>query len=42
MPTRGKKIAAWAVVILTVIVLWEFIDYRMQPPLPPRTVTSDM
>jgi hypothetical protein len=32
MPTRARAIVAWLVVILTVLALWKFIDYRNQPP----------
>ncbi len=39
-PVRGNKIIAWVVVILTVILLWKFVDYRMQPP-PPGIVAGE-
>jgi hypothetical protein len=32
MPTRARAIVAWLIVILTVLALWKFIDYRNQPP----------
>jgi hypothetical protein len=32
MPTRSRTIAAWIVVILTVVAVWKFVDYRNQPP----------
>ncbi len=35
-PTRGRAFFASAFVVLTVIGVWKFIDYRMQPPLPPK------
>jgi len=38
-PTRARIIAAWIVVILTVIAVWKFVDYRNQPPAV-KTVTS--
>jgi hypothetical protein len=31
-PTRGRTILAWIVVILTVVGVWKFVDYRSQPP----------
>jgi hypothetical protein len=39
-PSRARRIAAWIVVILTVVAVWTFIDYRNQPPMV-KTVTSD-
>jgi hypothetical protein len=41
-PSRGRALFASAFVALTVIGVWKFIDYRMQPPPPPKAVTSDM
>ena len=42
MPTRTRMIIAWIVVILVVVAVWKFVDYRNQPPLPPATpVISD-
>jgi hypothetical protein len=38
---RGGKIRRWIatiVVILVVIAVWKFIDYRTQPPPPPNPV----
>jgi hypothetical protein len=32
MPTRARAIVAWLVVILTVLAVWKFTDYRNQPP----------
>jgi hypothetical protein len=32
LPTRGRIILAWVVVILTVIAVWKFVDYRNRPP----------
>jgi hypothetical protein len=40
-PTRTRAIVAWLVVILTVLAVWKFADYRNQPPLAPQPVTSD-
>jgi hypothetical protein len=41
-PTRARKIVAWIVVILTVIAVWKFVDYRNQPPaVATQAVTSD-
>jgi hypothetical protein len=31
-PTRARIFLAWAVVILVVIAVWKFVDYRNQPP----------
>ena len=41
-PSRAKTILALIVVLLTVIAVWKFIDYRTQPPTPPKAVTSDL
>jgi len=38
-PTRRKAILAGVFVVLTVVGVWKFIDYRMQPP-PPPTVAA--
>jgi hypothetical protein len=38
---RGEMIRRWfatIVVILVVIAVWKFIDYRTQPPPPPNPV----
>jgi hypothetical protein len=38
---RTPKIRIWiatALVVLVVIALWRFIDYRTQPPPPPNLV----
>lgn len=32
MPTRARAILAWLIVILTVLAMWKFTDYRNQPP----------
>jgi len=40
-PTRGRALFATAFVVLTVIGLWKFIDYRTQPPPPPPKVNVD-
>jgi len=32
MPTRSRAIVAWLIVILTVLAVWEFTDYRNRPP----------
>jgi hypothetical protein len=31
-PTRARIIVAWVVVVLTVVAVWKFVDYRNQPP----------
>ena len=41
MPTRARAIVAWLVVILTVLAVWKFTDYRNQPPEATPPVTSD-
>ncbi len=40
MPSRGRIILAWIVVVLTVVAVWKFVDYRNRPP-ETKTVTSD-
>lgn len=40
MPTRARAVVAWLVVILTVLAVWKFTDYRNQPP-EAKTVISD-
>ncbi|HEX4629802.1 MAG TPA: hypothetical protein VH188_02460 [Chthoniobacterales bacterium] len=42
MPTRGRTIVAWIVVILTLVAVWKFVDYRNRPPKVTKPVTSDM
>jgi hypothetical protein len=34
-PTRGMLLFAGAVVVLTLVATWKFVDYRTQPPPPP-------
>jgi hypothetical protein len=41
-PSRARTILALIVVVLTVVAVWKIIDYRTQPPEPPKTMTSDM
>jgi hypothetical protein len=41
-PPRGRILLAWVVVVLTVIAVWKFVDYRNQPPEVAKQVTSDM
>jgi hypothetical protein len=31
-PTRARLILAWIVVIVTVVAVWKFVDYRNQAP----------
>jgi len=31
-PTLTRQIIAWIAVVLTVVAVWKFIDYRNQPP----------
>jgi hypothetical protein len=33
-------VLATIVVILTVLAVWKFIDYRMQPPPPPNPIRT--
>jgi len=40
-PKRGRALLASVLVVLTVIGVWKFIDYRMQPPPPPKAAVSD-
>jgi hypothetical protein len=37
-PTRAGILAAWIVVVLLVVAVWKFIDYRNQPPAVPSVV----
>jgi hypothetical protein len=37
-PSRARKLIATLVVILTVVAVWKFIDYRTQPPPPPNPI----
>jgi hypothetical protein len=37
----SRTILAWIVVILTVVAVWKFVDYRNQPPAVSQAVTSD-
>jgi hypothetical protein len=39
-PTRSRILLAWVVIVVTVIVVWKFIDYRNQPPMPPPAPTA--
>jgi hypothetical protein len=32
MPARTHAVLAWIVVILTVLAVWKFVDYRNRPP----------
>jgi len=32
MPSRSRIILAWIAVVLTLLAVWKFIDYRNQPP----------
>jgi hypothetical protein len=42
MPARLRGIVAWIVVVLTVLAVWKFADYRNQPPAIAQPVTSDV
>ena len=39
-PTRGRMIFATIVVIVVVLGVWKFIDYRTQPPPPPNPISA--
>ena len=41
-PSRARTILALIVAALTVVAVWKVIDYRTQPPEPPKAVTSDV
>jgi hypothetical protein len=40
MSTRARTLLAWTVVLLTVIAVWKFVEYRTQPPAV-KAVISD-
>ena len=40
MPAPLRTVLAWLVVILTVLAVWKFADYRNRPP-ETKTVISD-
>ena len=40
MPAPLRTVLAWLVVILTVLAVWKFVDYRNRPP-ETKTVISD-
>ena len=42
MPTRTRMIIAWIVVILVVVAVWKFVDYRNQPPAIARPSSASM
>ncbi|MGZ5553128.1 MAG: hypothetical protein ACXWHF_05765 [Chthoniobacterales bacterium] len=37
-PTHARKIMASVIVLVTIVAVWKFIDYRTQPPPPPHPV----
>gem|GEM_PF-2439011 len=37
--TRARAIVGWIVVILTIVAVWKFVDYRSQPPKVLQLVT---
>ncbi|MBA2743888.1 MAG: hypothetical protein H0U43_06200 [Chthoniobacterales bacterium] len=39
-PSRARKLFASLAVIVTVLIVWKIIDYRMQPPPPPNPVSA--
>ncbi|MFZ1221494.1 MAG: hypothetical protein WAO00_19555 [Chthoniobacterales bacterium] len=34
-PTKARQITAWIVVVVTVLAVWAYVDYRGQPPPTP-------
>jgi len=42
MPTHKRLIIATVVVVLVVVSVWKFIEYRMQPPPPPHKMGEPM
>jgi hypothetical protein len=41
-PSKARQITAWIVVVVTVLAVWAYVDYRGQPPEPPpRPAASD-
>jgi hypothetical protein len=40
MPARTRMIIAWIVVILVVIAVWKFVDYRNQPPTVTEVISG--
>jgi hypothetical protein len=38
-PSRARIIVAWIVVVLVVIAVWKFVDWRNQPPMVIQWVT---
>jgi hypothetical protein len=40
MPARLRAIVAWIVVVLTVLAVWKFADYRNQPPGAKRVISD--
>jgi hypothetical protein len=37
-PAFARKIIAGVIVLVTVLTVWKYIDYRTQPPPPPHPV----
>ena len=40
MLTRARAIVAWLIVILTVLAVWKFADYRNQPPQAQQVISD--
>jgi hypothetical protein len=40
-PTKARQITAWIVVVVTVLAVWAYVDYRNQAPKATQPVTSD-
>jgi hypothetical protein len=39
-PTRARQIVAWLAVILTIVAVWKFVDYRNQPPAVKEVIAT--
>jgi hypothetical protein len=40
MPAPLRTVLAWLVVILTVLAVWKFVDYRNRPPEAKRVISD--
>lgn len=39
-PPLARIVVAWLVVVLTVIAVWKFVDYRNQPPEAAKVISD--
>ena len=39
-PTSGRQVTAWIVVVVTVLAVWKFVDYRNQPPAAKEVISN--